>query len=171
MPIPNEVLQLENRYIGRDGEPTLAAAYQILKQLWVEGNRDREVLLHLLFLSWYGMCEPPFLTGFGLNADGSFRRFQPSDEEMTELPAMFNQVHEYIQPIILDDAEMLYVVGLMANLFPWLLGNTTEWMERSDMYRRQYRALKPNGVDPAVFQGRGMYGDYFMGQAKAVDGY
>lgn len=64
MTIPQEALDLESRHIGRDAEPTLAPAYEILKKHWQGGNRDRDLGLHLMFLAWYGQIEPGSLTGF-----------------------------------------------------------------------------------------------------------
>ena len=103
MRFPKEVLELENRSLGRSGEPTLAAAYEVLIEQWEAGSRDREVGLHLMFLAWYLLCEPGFLTGLDRLehlADG--------------LPQTFNQVHDYFAPTIDSDVEMLYVVGLMS---------------------------------------------------------
>ncbi len=113
MPLPQFALELENRSLGPAGEPTLAAAYQVLKREWDAGNSDRESLLHLLFLTWYGLAEPVHITGFDI-----------SDTLTDELRETFNLVHTYIQPSITTDAEMLYVVGLMAHLFPYLLDDT-----------------------------------------------
>ena len=122
MSLPPDVLELENRSLGRHGAPTLASAYERLKQYWDAGNREREVALHLLFLAWYGLCEPPHITGFETHN-------MPSDElqaRFTELQDTFNQVHKAIESQIDDDPEMLYVVGLMAHLFPYLLGDEPE---------------------------------------------
>jgi hypothetical protein len=160
MPIPIEALELENRSIGQNGAATLAAAYQILKGEWEAGVREREVALHLLFLAWYGLCEPSHLTGF-----------DEMPAQVTELEHTFNQVYRFIQPTIDSDPELLYVVGVMAHLFPYLLGDAATWIERSKQYRQQYRSLVPTGLDPAIFHGRGAYGDYFAGQAQVVNGY
>lgn len=62
---------------------------------------------------------------------------------------------------------MLYVVGLMAHLAPWLLGDRADWSERSQSYRARYGALRPNGIDPATFDGRGVYGAYFQSHARS----
>jgi len=159
MPIPNEVLELENHSSDVNGELNLASAYRILKQMWDAGNRDRELILHLMFLAWYGLCEPPHITGFHEEAISN------------ELVMIFNQVHEYVQSTIANDVEMLYVVGLMAHLFPHLLGDHDVWLRRSEEYRLMYRALKPNGIEPSIFQNRGAYGEYFGSQAKVVNGY
>lgn len=63
MGVPHDVLELENRSPGCDGEPTLFRAYELLLAAWRRGSRDREVGLHLMFLAWYLLCEPPHLTG------------------------------------------------------------------------------------------------------------
>ena len=52
MPIPHEALDLENRSVGTNGKPTLAEAYKLLKKPWFDGDRDRELGLHLMFLAW-----------------------------------------------------------------------------------------------------------------------
>ena len=44
MPIPPQALELEDA--------------------WEQGQRDRELVLHLLFLTWYGLIEPKHITGF-----------------------------------------------------------------------------------------------------------
>ncbi len=160
MGIPKEALDLENQNVGRGGKPTLWAAYEILRERWRAGDRDRELGLHIMFLTWYMLCEPPFLTGLPHDSDDSLA-----------LAEHFNEVHRHFSPSIMQDAEMLYVVGLMANLFPWLLGDEQVWNRTSETYRRAYRRLTPNGVDPGIFEGRGAYGDYFGGQARVVGGY
>ena len=76
-----------------------------------------------------------------------------------DLSFLFNQVHDFFAPVILQDAEMLYAVGLLLHLFSFLLGDEAAWNERSAFYRKTYRGLSPNGIDPAVFDGRGAYGN------------
>ena len=83
----------------------------------------------------------------------------------------FGEVHEHFQSAISEDAEMLYAVGLMAQLAPWLLGDLATWEARSEEYRRKYRELAPHGLQPSIFAGRGAYGDYFGDQAKVEGGY
>ena len=84
---------------------------------------------------------------------------------------IFRQVYDSFEPQIHQDVEMLYVVGLMAHLFPYLLGDYDEWNTRSLEYRKAYRALSPEGISPEIFENRGAYGDYFHGQAKVENGY
>jgi hypothetical protein len=160
MPIPTEALELENKNNGVDGEPTLAAAYDILKRLWRAGDRDREVALHLFFLSWYGLVEPLHLTGFENRLDIS-----------EDLNQMLAETHNYLEPQTCNDAEVLYVTGLAAHLFWFMFGDSEIWKQRAIDYRACYRMLAPNGIDPAVFCGRGAYGRYYAQQANVKDGY
>ena len=160
MGIPYGALELENWHVEPGCQSTLCAAYEIVRDEWRRGDRDREHALHLLFLSWYLLIEPPHLTGL------EQRRVSSG-----ELAAVFNEVHDYMAPAMKDDAEFLYVVGLMARLAPWLLGDSDVWETRSREYQSQYRQLEPNGIDSKKFEGRGAYGEYFADQARVMDGY
>jgi len=161
MGIPEQAIELELLSLGMHGKPTLGAAYEILLDEWQSGDRNRELGLHLMFLSWYLLIEPSHLTG--LNEE------RISTDELT---AIFNEVHEHMTPINNGDAEALYVVGLMADLSPWLLGDNATWKARSSEYRLLYRAMQPDGIDPTVFEDRGAYGAYFASHARINrDGY
>jgi hypothetical protein len=160
MPIQQNALDLENRNVGIKGEPTLAEAYKILKEGWLDGDRDRELGLHLMFLAWYGLVEPGHLTGF---VDG--------DELRRELNQLLTEVHTYFEPKINQDAEMLYVVGLAAHMFWFMFDDASAWEKRAIEYRQRYHALAPNGIDPAMFQNRGAYGAYYAGQVTVKGGY
>lgn len=158
---PETILALENRSLGAGGEPTLGRALGLAIQEWDAGNRDREFRLHLLFLAWYCSLEPPHLTGLDETIFPSAR-----------LPGVFSAVYETFSESILDDAEALYVVGLIAQLTPWLLGGDHEvWEARSRDFRVRYRALVPDGLTPSTFEGRGAYGDYFAGQVQVPGGF
>jgi hypothetical protein len=153
--LPNDVVELEER-------STSATAYEHLLDYWRRGERGREVALHLLFLAWDQLMEPPHLTG---------RSAATSDDELL---AVFNAAHAAALPDgdRSTDVEALYVVGLIANLAPWLLGPNEEWQARSDAYRRRYREVLGGGITPAVFRdARGSYAEYFRGQAGVVNGY
>lgn len=160
MTISCEVLDLENRSLGSDGEPTLCRAYELLLAEWRAGAHDREVGLHLMFLAWNLLCEPPHLTGLD-------ERRVPS----SALAAVFREVHEHFRPHITTDAEMLFAVGLMADLFPYLLGDEAEFESLAREYQSLYRSLAPRGISPELFAGRGAYGNYFSGQCQVADGY
>ena len=153
---PDTILSLENRSLGRHGEPTLGQALELAIREWDAGNRDREFRLHLLFLSWYCLVEPPYLTGFDESTCPS-----------AQLPGLFSAVYETFTDSILDDPEVLCVVGLMAHLAPWALGGDEGvWEARSRDFRARYRALVPEGLSPSYFEGRGAYGDYFAGHVQ-----
>lgn len=158
--LPEEVISLERRSIGANGEPTLSAAYTVLVRHWQEGNRDRDVGLHLMFLAWYLMVEPPYLTGL----DGS-------SQVANGLRAQFNEVYAHFAEAQKDDAEFLYTVGLMAQVSPWSLGDESEWSKLSRAYRTRYRRIYPEGMDPTVFDATHAYGDYFNHHALVKGGY
>jgi len=64
------------------------------------------------------------------------------------------------------------VIGLMAMLAPYLVGDTeVAWEARAKTFQTRYRQLLPEGLDPEVFRGRGAYGDYFAGQVAVVGGF
>jgi len=161
MSLPQAILDLENRHIGDHGEPTLGAALELTAAEWRSGNRDRELCLHLLFLSWYCNLEPPHLTGYAQSAFPS-----------PELSALFYDVYAGFEARVVGDAECMYVVGLMALLNPYLLGgDEATWQARSLAFQQRYRALAPNGLAASHFEGRGAYGDYFAGQVVVPNGY
>lgn len=72
----------------------------------------------------------------------------------------------------MDDIECLYVIGLIACLTPWLLGeDEATWEARSMEFKRRYRMLLPNGLAPAFFAERGAYGEYFSHQVIVSGGF
>ena len=161
MSLPQAILDLENRNVGDHGEPTLGPALELAAAEWRSGNRDRELCLHLLFLSWYCNLEPPHLTGYTQSAFPS-----------PELSQLFQDVYGTFEAQVVGDAECMYVIGLMALLTPWLLGgDEATWLARSLAFGKRYRALSPQGLAPSHFEGRGAYGDYFAGQVVVPGGY
>lgn len=138
----------------------MAATYFILKKRWQNGDRDRELGLHLMFLAWYGLIEPGHLTGF-----------TESEELTRELNQTFSAVHDHFEPQIYRDAEMLYVFGLAAYMFWYMFDDADKWKKRATDYQKQYRAIRPNGIDPEIFHGRGAYGEYYAEQSEIEDGY
>ena len=156
MAFPAEALELENRNLGMDYEPTLAPAYKILKSAWDSGNRDREVGLHLMFIAWYGIVEPSHITGF-----------TETPEEKHELSDVLFEIHEYFKDKIQNDAEALYAFGLMANMFWFMFERDEYWEPIGPSYKKRYRELEPGGLDPSIFKNRGAYGEYYEGQVNA----
>lgn len=171
MPVPPLALELENRSLGLHGAPTLGAAYELLLEAWRSGDRDRELALHLFFLAWYLVVEPPHLTGVQGGQVGG----EP-DEILRAIDA-----HLLPDAESSEDAEALYVIGLAAHMFPWVFcsGDDSrtlpdceqQWIHRGERYRHRYRELRPNGIAPSVFEGRGAFGDYYAGQARVQGGY
>lgn len=149
MTISQEILEFIH-----DTEKTNAEIYFLLKRHWDNGNKNREIGLHLMFHAWYGMADPWFSTGFE----------QGFDHKM--LRDTLLEVHDYFQQNISDDAEMLFVVGLMASIFPYLFGNEEEWKKRDKEYRNLFLLLAPDGISETVFENRGWYGHYFGRNAK-----
>ncbi len=160
MSIPQRALELENRYrsLEADGEATLFAAYQVLRDHWRSGHCDRETALHLAFLAWFMLVEPARQTGY-----------EQTEDNDTELVSLFNEAHDWLDPAQSEDAELLYVFGLMADLAGYLV--MTEWERCSREYHVEYRQLRPDGLDPKIFHDRGAFGDYFAMQAAVKDGY
>lgn len=149
---------LEERTRGTHGELTLADVYRILRARWENGDRDRELLLHLYFLSWYGMIEPPFVFG-------------PYDEAKDRLLETFLTIFNYIEPKMWDDPELLYVIGLPIRMWPWMFGEDSVWAARAEEYRARYRELLPNGLASKVFANRGEFGDYHRHQVGVAGGF
>jgi hypothetical protein len=126
-----------------------------LLEQWNAGNHARELGLDLMFHCWYLIMEPPFLTGYDLTR-----------EENLDVEEIFNEVHDSFAFEIRNDPEMLYTVGLMAQLSPWALGDENVWIARSLEYQNLYVIFEPNGLDPELFEGRGEYGNYFAHQLQ-----
>jgi hypothetical protein len=160
MTVSAATLAAEVEAYRKGGTATLAEAYRRLLGQWNLGDHDREVGLHLLFLAWYGLVEPTFITGFEAN-----------DTVSESLRRKFNEVYSEMERSLVSDPEFLYVVGLMAHLFPWALGKPEDWEQRGEEYRLRYRSLAPSGLDPASFADRGAYGLYFGSQAAVLGGY
>jgi hypothetical protein len=78
---------------------------------------------------------------------------------------MFEEVHSHFEPDIEQDAEMLYV-GLAAKMQWFIFTDRQKWEAIGKKYRKRYRAIEPNGLDLAIFEGRGAYGDYFKMQSS-----
>mgnify|MGYP001056955283 FL=1 len=140
-----------------------AADYTTLKGMWKIGERDRELALHLAFLAWYGLVEPWFLTGFTKNFD------------YQELQAIWHECYQFLNPEQAEDAEILYTLGLMLSMFAYVMGGDMNvWESKAEAFRTRYRRMLPRGISeiaPQIFQSIGLYGVYFMGQSRVVDGF
>lgn len=152
IPSINEINQVEQAYVGPKRSPVLGRSFDMLMTRWVAGERDRETALRLLFLGWYANCEPPFLTGL-------------HEVEHTICAAAFGALGD----IDTSDPEVCFVVSVMADLFPWALGDESRWAQIGRTLSVRSAELQSNGVPLNVFSGRGAYGAYFTHMAAARD--
>ncbi len=141
-----EIISVENRYTSSIGEPSLGQALSLLKERWSSGEKDKETALHLLFLVWYSCSEPGFLTGL---------------PELELKPSLFTEVFEYLGSEKSTDPEVCLVVGIMAEVAPWCIGDESYWLNTSKKLKARSLSLKPEGFEPQYFHNRGAYGQYF----------
>ena len=126
--------------------------YRRLKSGWIEGRRDREDALQLMFMAWMHWADPPFLTGL---------------EDDSEARTVWMAVFDYFGGEKAKDPEFLFVAGLMAGIFPWQLGDEHAWAGSASRMTARSLALVPQGFSPKAFEGRGEYGDYFAHHASS----
>lgn len=127
-------------------------AYTKFKAAWEAGDRTREDSLRLMFLAWMHWADPSHLTG--LCADAA-------------APSLWRAIFEHFGGETSADPEFLYAAGIMANLFPWMLGDEHLWEERADRMLKRADALRPSGFTSRDFEGREDFGDYFAHQARS----
>ncbi len=138
-----EINQVEHQY--KKGAPSLGQALDMLLDRWKSGRRDEETALRLLFLLWYNLVEPIYLTGLPQDADSSMfvKVFQEAGGEA------------HAHPII------RFAVGKMAEMMPWAMGEEKEWEERSKELIEKALGEKPE-ISAETFAGCGAAGDYFQ---------
>jgi hypothetical protein len=143
----SEITKIENLYRGQGGGPTLGTAYAELLARLEQGAEDRETSLRLMFLTWYACSEPGHLTGL------------PHD---AWTPSRFENLLERLGGPATTNPEVMFVVSVMASSFPDCCGDETRWRAIGVDLAERYAALPAERkVDPATFEGRGAYGDYF----------
>ena len=76
---------------------------------WQE--RDRERALRLMYFSWLRWAEPPFVIGYAGDPSA---------------PELWREAFIYLGEESSTDDEFLYVFGIMAELFPFALGDEME---------------------------------------------
>lgn len=154
-PTLTDINNAEQAYLGPDGSPVLGQAFDMLTARWAAGERDRETALRLLFLGWYANCEPPFLTGLSIERGAA---------------SICSDAFAALGGAGTSDPEVCYVVGLMAELFPWALGDETYWAEVGSVLSGRAVERQPNGPLLSTFEGRGAYGEYFSHMLSARAG-
>jgi hypothetical protein len=128
--------------------------YLRLKAAWQAGDCSEDDALHLLFMAWMHWADPPFLTGL---------------DDDPEAVTLWLNLFAHFGGEAAPNAEFLHVAGMMAHIFPWMLGDDVEWDARAQRMMARALELKPDGFGPEVFEGRGEYGDYFAYQAGRSD--
>ena len=121
-------------------------AYSTLRSRWIAGERDRELALNLSFFAWMHWADPPSITGL-------------SDDPAAA--GLWHETFNYLGGEQSSDPEALFVFGLMANLFPWALGDYDEWTERAGRMEARLSQIQPSGLPVSTFEDRGEYGNYF----------
>jgi len=122
--------------------------YADLLSRWNSGERGREIGLRLLFLAWYCLAEPAFLTGL------------PDDGSSLEV---VREVFDWLGGEETEDPELQAVVAVMARVAADALGDADEWTRVGRAFEVRAPAL-----DTFDFSGRGAYGEYFAHQAGAA---
>jgi len=133
------------------GRARMEADYLRLKARWQTGGRDREGALHLLFLGWMHWAEPDCLTGLA------------EDPNAADL---WHQIYSHFGGEASSDPEFLFVASLMADLFPWGLGDVAEWEGIAKRLAARSLDLRPEGFSVQTFKDRSDYGDYFQIHAR-----
>lgn len=129
----------------------MEATYAELKSRWLIGERERELALHLMYFAWMHWADPPFVTGLS--------------EDPNAVP-LWHETFSYLGGEGSTDAEVLYVSGIMAELFPWVLGDEAEWVKRGTYMQARAKELQPAGLPLTLFHDRGEYGEYFAHQLR-----
>jgi hypothetical protein len=112
------------------------------------------------FVDWYRDIEPTHPTGLNQTV------IQPS-----QLPVILKGACSTCAGELSDDAEALHIIGLIAHLYPWCIGeDVPTWEARSKACQVRYRELASKGIDSARFEGRGTCRDYFADQAAIESG-
>ena len=137
MSIPARALELEIQYV-ESSEPTLFAAFEVIRDHWRSGHRERETALHLVFLAWFMLVEE-WQVGYERN-----------EENDAELGSLIDDAHDYLNPAQSEDAELLYVFGAMADIAPWELGDFYLWKRRAEEFLAKSRQLQPAGLDSGM---------------------
>lgn len=106
------------------GGSTLGVAAEALLWRWQHGMRDAETLARLLFLIWYDCADQRFLPE-------TLR--SPSAEEL-----IVEAGGEAVLP-----ADTLFVVGFLANLFPYCFGVQADWERMSRTFLERAAEREP----------------------------
>jgi hypothetical protein len=145
-----EITKIEDEYHGMRGNPSLGRAYQALNERWINGARDRETALRLLFLTWYGTSEPQEFTGIG-------------DVDIPRCRELLKSLGGEDT----DDPEVLFAISIMATVSSFSLGDEQYWESIGSKFRARLIQIGNEALKISQFDKRGAYGDYFAHQWKS----
>ena len=120
----------------------LGEALSLLMTRWQAGARDEETAIRLLFLCWYSVVEPPYLTG------------------LPESNSLFAEIFEQAGGEENATPLVLLAVGVMAGMFSWAIGDEAAWAEQAERLERKAKELQPD-IGGSSFSGLGEAGRYF----------
>jgi hypothetical protein len=78
---------------------------------------------------------------------------------------LFNETFATLGGESCSDVEVCFVLGVMAAVAPWILGEEEYWINLGSEFQERVRQLAPQGLLPSLFTGRGAYGEYFAHMA------
>ncbi len=130
--------------------------YRRLLQKWDAGDCDRECSLQLLFFCWMHWADPPFIT----NLDDDPRALD-----------LWHEIFSHFGGEESHDPEFLFVAGIMAEIFPYCLGEEEAWKAAAKRMKERSLMLRPESFQREHFDGRGEYGRYFAHQASAASAH
>ena len=111
----------------------LMPAVALYEGRYFRGASDKETVLRLLFLYWYALAEPPYITGL----DG-----------VSEPALRFTQLFEKAEPKYQHDAEFCWILGYLLSLDPFFFGNEEKWRDKSKALLARAFQLEP--TDPII---------------------
>ncbi len=145
----SKVYEAERAFFdGSDGQP-LPKSYEYLEACLLEKDPGKDVALHFLFVAWYLLVEPPYLTGLN-----------EAEIPSSSIRQSISRIFAYLDQFIWTDTEAAIVVAHMIYIAPYLFGD-----EKNALHVRE-RILKtveqPDEKQKAnIFGNRGFYGHYF----------
>jgi len=144
------ITSIEDQYFLPPHAPTLGRAYDALVERWMEGERDRETALRLLFLIWYCFAEPSPFTGL-------------KDANRIRVSELFQRLGGEFS----TDPEVLFAVSVMCRVAPWALGDEAYWKEVGARFAARLKERQAQGLGRQTFNRRGTYGHYFANRWQA----
>jgi len=150
-----EIQRVEDEY--RRGVPALGRALRLLISRWQAGARDEKTVLRLLFLLWYAVAEPPYLTGL---------------DEVVGAPS-FNSVFEQAGGEEGASPLVLFALSVMIDVYPNAVSDDENdeaaLAERSKRLREKALRERPDLSAGLFAEQGGAAGDYFQHIMKGFE--